>query len=109
MMPGLLRRDAPRFLEVSQAAGVVLGHDVTAGQVHVVVAPSYRRHRWSQAYFPGALHGLVAVFQFDGDSSLGMALSDNPVEVLRGCQIRDAAMHFAIPARDFLAQVPSVK
>jgi hypothetical protein len=51
----------------------------------------------------------IGVFQFDGDSSLGMALSDDPADVLRGCQIRDAAMHFATPAGEFLAQVPSVK
>jgi len=51
----------------------------------------------------------IGVFHFDGDRSLGMELSDDPAEVLRGCQIRDAAMHFAIPAWDFVAQVPSVK
>jgi len=50
----------------------------------------------------------IGIFQFDGDRSLGMALTEGPAEVLRGCQIRDAALHFAIPAREFTAQVPSV-
>jgi hypothetical protein len=51
----------------------------------------------------------VGIFQFDGDRSLGMALTDDPVDVLQGCQIRDAALHFAIPAKEFIAQVPSVE
>jgi hypothetical protein len=51
----------------------------------------------------------VGIFQFDGDRSLGMALTDDPAEVLRACRIRDAAMHFAIPAREFTARVPSVE
>ena len=49
----------------------------------------------------------IGIFAFDGDRSLGMALSEDPAEVLKGCQIRDAALHFAIPAREFTAQVPS--
>ncbi|WP_042410856.1 DUF6879 family protein [Streptacidiphilus carbonis] len=49
----------------------------------------------------------IGIFTFEGDRSLGMALTQDPAEVLKGCQIRDAAQHFAIPARDFAAQVPS--
>ncbi|MEY9834957.1 DUF6879 family protein [Streptacidiphilus sp. EB103A] len=49
----------------------------------------------------------IGIFHFDGDNSLGMSLSEDPAEVLKGCQIRDAALHFAIPAREFTAQVPS--
>ena len=49
----------------------------------------------------------IGIFHLDGDTSLGMSLSQDPAEVLKGCQIRDAALHFAIPAREFTAQVPS--
>ena len=49
----------------------------------------------------------IGIFVFDGDRSLGMALTEDPAEVLKGCQIRDAALHFAVPVRAFLAQVPS--
>ncbi len=49
----------------------------------------------------------IGIFQFDGDQSLGMELTEDPEQVLRGCRIRDAALHFAVPADEFTAAVPS--
>ncbi|MFJ6212122.1 DUF6879 family protein [Streptomyces sp. NPDC092296] len=49
----------------------------------------------------------VGRFNFDGDRSLGMELTDDPAEVLRACQVRDAAWHYAIPYADFRTRVPS--
>ncbi|WP_067964076.1 DUF6879 family protein [Nocardiopsis trehalosi] len=40
---------------------------------------------------------MAGVFHFDGDRSLGMELTDDPATVLAGCQIRDAAWHYARP------------
>ena len=51
----------------------------------------------------------VGILQFDGDRSLGMTATEDRLDVLKGCQIRDAALHFAIPAMEFTAQVPSVE
>ncbi|PRY00836.1 DUF6879 family protein [Allonocardiopsis opalescens] len=44
----------------------------------------------------------IGIFAFDGDRSLGMRLTDDPDQVLKGCQIRDAAWHFARPATVFI-------
>ncbi|WP_017559384.1 DUF6879 family protein [Nocardiopsis baichengensis] len=44
----------------------------------------------------------IGVFSFDGDRSLGMELREDAELVLRGCQIRDAAWHYARPAEAFL-------
>ncbi|WP_042364066.1 DUF6879 family protein [Streptacidiphilus neutrinimicus] len=43
----------------------------------------------------------------DQDRTLGVEVTADPVEVLRVCQIRDAARHFAVPAHDFAAALPS--
>ncbi|MEU3463795.1 DUF6879 family protein [Streptomyces sp. NPDC006733] len=50
---------------------------------------------------------VIGQFSFDGDRSLGMHLTQDTEQVLLGCQIRDAAWHFARPAREFTAQVRS--
>ncbi|WP_017593260.1 DUF6879 family protein [Nocardiopsis potens] len=50
---------------------------------------------------------VVARFHFDGDRTAGMELITDPAEVLRACQIRDAAWHHAVRYEDFKAQVPS--
>ncbi|GAA1122213.1 DUF6879 family protein [Nocardiopsis composta] len=44
----------------------------------------------------------IGVFAFDGDRSLGMELTEDPELVLRACQIRDAAWHYARPVEAFL-------
>lgn len=51
---------------------------------------------------------ILATLHFDGeDRTMGVELSEEPDQVLRACQIRDAAWHYAIPAREFAATVPS--
>lgn len=50
---------------------------------------------------------VLGEFRYEGDRSLGMELIDDPVEVLAGCQIRDAAWHYAIRYEAFKARVPS--
>ncbi|MER5785622.1 DUF6879 family protein [Streptomyces mobaraensis] len=49
----------------------------------------------------------VARFHFDGDRTVGMELITEPAEVLRACQIRDAAWHYAVPYGEFRSRVPS--
>ncbi|MBT2489815.1 hypothetical protein J7E96_15090 [Streptomyces sp. ISL-96] len=51
----------------------------------------------------------VARFHFDGERTIGMELITDPAEVLRACQVRDAAWHYATPYREFTAQVPSTE
>ncbi|MER6089260.1 DUF6879 family protein [Streptomyces bluensis] len=49
---------------------------------------------------------LVAVLHFDdADTLLDVEVITEPVEVLRYCQVRDAAMHHAIPYDQFAAQL----
>ena len=50
---------------------------------------------------------VLGEFRYDGDRSLGMELTEDPAEVLTGCQIRDAAWHYAIRYEEFRARVPS--
>ncbi|WP_406185883.1 DUF6879 family protein [Streptomyces sp. NBC_01006] len=49
----------------------------------------------------------VALFHYEGDEPVGLELIEDPAHVLRYCQVRDAAWHYAIPYREFVAQVPS--
>ncbi|MFC1409859.1 DUF6879 family protein [Streptacidiphilus sp. N1-12] len=46
----------------------------------------------------------LARLHFDSsDRTLGVELTEDPTEVLNACQIRDAAWHYAQPARAFAA------
>ncbi|MCX5387847.1 DUF6879 family protein [Streptomyces sp. NBC_00083] len=50
---------------------------------------------------------VIARLHFDGDDRLtGVELITDPVEVLRACQVRDAAWHHAIAHDVFADQVP---
>ena len=51
---------------------------------------------------------ILATLHFDAeDRTLGVELTEEPSTVLQACQIRDAAWHYATPAREFAAAVPS--
>ncbi|MHC3475429.1 DUF6879 family protein [Streptomyces sp. 7R007] len=43
----------------------------------------------------------------DNDVTVGVYVLEDAESVVRACQARDAAMHFAVPTREFQAQVPS--
>ncbi|RCV50019.1 DUF6879 family protein [Marinitenerispora sediminis] len=43
---------------------------------------------------------LIGVFAFEGNRSLGMALTNDLQQVLAACQIRDAAWHYARPVAE---------
>ncbi|GAB2926071.1 DUF6879 family protein [Streptomyces mayteni] len=49
---------------------------------------------------------VLARFHFDGDRTIGMELINDPVEVLRACQLRDAAWHHASPYETFRSALP---
>ncbi|MFF2385166.1 DUF6879 family protein [Streptomyces sp. NPDC058108] len=50
----------------------------------------------------------VVRFHIDGEGvTLGVTVHDDPETVVRACQTRDAAWHFAVPTGQFQAQVPS--
>jgi hypothetical protein len=49
----------------------------------------------------------VGMMRYEGDRSLGMELVDDAAEVIRCCQVRDAAWHYAIPYLEFAARVRS--
>ncbi|WP_326595552.1 DUF6879 family protein [Streptomyces sp. NBC_01803] len=51
----------------------------------------------------------VARFHFEGERTIGMELITEPAEVLRACQVRDAAWHHAVPYEEFEARVPSAE
>ncbi|MEZ0069395.1 hypothetical protein ABIA32_005439 [Streptacidiphilus sp. MAP12-20] len=42
----------------------------------------------------------------DQDHTLSVEVAADPAEVIRICQIRDAAQHFTVPAREFAATLP---
>ncbi|MFI0739727.1 DUF6879 family protein [Streptomyces sp. NPDC021100] len=48
----------------------------------------------------------LARFHFDGERTVGMELITDPAEVLRACQIRDAAWHYAVRYGEFRAAMP---
>ncbi|MET9181664.1 DUF6879 family protein [Kitasatospora aureofaciens] len=51
---------------------------------------------------------FIALLHFDSDDDLiHVELITDPVRVARACQERDAAWHYAVPHREFGAQVPS--
>ncbi|MFE5582611.1 DUF6879 family protein [Kitasatospora sp. NPDC056531] len=51
---------------------------------------------------------VIALLHFGADDDLThVELITDPVRVARACQERDAAWHFAVPHREFGAQVPS--
>lgn len=51
---------------------------------------------------------ILVRFHFDdADNTLGVEVSEDPVEVVAACQARDAAQHFAVPTREFAARVLS--
>ncbi|MFD3640942.1 DUF6879 family protein [Streptomyces griseus] len=41
------------------------------------------------------------------DADRRMELTTDPEQVLRACQVRDAAWHYAVPYKDFVGRVPS--
>lgn len=50
----------------------------------------------------------VVKFVIDADDvTLGVNVIDDAESVVRACQIRDLAWHYAVPTREFQAQVPS--
>ncbi len=51
---------------------------------------------------------LLARFRFaDDGTTLGVELTEEPSAVLRGCQVRDIAWHYALRTADFQARVRS--
>ncbi|MGW0795207.1 DUF6879 family protein [Streptomyces sp. NPDC002692] len=44
----------------------------------------------------------------DNDTTMGVVITEDPAEVLTACQARDAAWHHAVPATEFVRQVPSL-
>lgn len=50
----------------------------------------------------------VARFHFDGEQTIGMEIVTDPGEVLRACQLRDAAWHHATPYESFRTRVASL-
>lgn len=49
---------------------------------------------------------VLARFNWD-DADRRMELTTDPEQVLRACQVRDAAWHYAVPYGDFTGRVPS--
>ncbi len=45
----------------------------------------------------------------EAGETLGVTVHDDPKTVVQACQARDAAWHFAVPTRQFQAQVPSAR
>ncbi|MFI6688832.1 DUF6879 family protein [Streptomyces sp. NPDC050485] len=53
---------------------------------------------------------MIARIHFEGDDRMtGVELITAPVEVVRACQVRDAARHHAVPCDVFAGQVPSTE
>lgn len=52
---------------------------------------------------------LVMKFHFSEEGeTLGVELIEEPAEVLRACQVRDLAWHYAVPTKTFQEQVRSL-
>ncbi|WP_329460753.1 DUF6879 family protein [Streptomyces sp. NBC_01497] len=52
---------------------------------------------------------LVRLHFDDADGTVGVTVTEDPVQVLAACQVRDAAWHHAAPTGLFQAQVPSLR
>ncbi|MGK5533201.1 DUF6879 family protein [Streptomyces sp. URMC 129] len=51
---------------------------------------------------------VIMKFVIDGEGvTLGVELVEDPAEVLRACQVRDLAWHYAVPTAEFQKQVRS--
>ncbi|MEV0115892.1 DUF6879 family protein [Streptomyces sp. NPDC050844] len=51
---------------------------------------------------------ILAKFVIDKDGvTVGVEVTEEPAAVLVACQARDAAWHYAVPTREFQAQLPS--
>ncbi|WP_405677379.1 DUF6879 family protein [Streptomyces sp. NBC_01511] len=49
----------------------------------------------------------LARFHHKDGRTLGVELITDPAEVLKACQVRDRAWHFAAPYEEFTTRVPS--
>ncbi|WP_405801982.1 DUF6879 family protein [Streptomyces sp. NBC_01506] len=49
----------------------------------------------------------MARFHHQDGSTTGLELITDPAEVLKACQVRDSAWHFAVAYEEFATQVPS--
>ncbi|MFE9426079.1 DUF6879 family protein [Kitasatospora sp. NPDC006697] len=95
--------DGQRFLLASGLGNVRAGEDIR----------NLRRERAESLGLPLFDFWLfdsrmLATFHFDADDvTLGVELTTDPAVVLRACQARDAAWHFAVPTAEFQATVQS--
>jgi hypothetical protein len=92
-----------RFLLASGLANVDAGEDIRnlrRVQAHALGMPE--SDFW---LFDSRL--LVTLHFDEQDQTLGVELSEDPAEIVKACQVRDAAWHYAIPTREFTAQVTS--
>ncbi|WP_307783444.1 DUF6879 family protein [Streptomyces sp. MBT53] len=85
------------FLRASAPSNVAAGEDIR----------TLTRHQAEQLRLPDYDFWLfdsktLARFAFDDeDTTLGVYLTEDPVEVLAACQVRDAAWHHAVRAEEF--------
>ncbi|CAL2059374.1 conserved protein of unknown function [Streptomyces murinus] len=91
-----------RYLLVGAPSTIAAGEDI--------------RHLWradaDRLALPNADFWLfdsrtLALFHHEEGRTLGLELITDPAEVLKACQVRDAAWHFAVPYEEFAARVPS--
>ena len=97
--------DGQRFLLASGLGNVAAGEDI--------------RNMWRADAirlglpdFDFWLFDSRTVVQFvidENDVTTGVYVLEDAESVVRACQIRDAAWHFAVPTRQFQAQVPSAR
>ncbi|MBK3570039.1 DUF6879 family protein [Streptomyces sp. MBT62] len=85
------------FLRASAPSNVAAGEDIrtlTHTRVQQLGLPDYDLWLFDSK--------ILARFAFDNeDTTLGVYLTQDPVEVLPACQVRDAAWHHAVPAQEF--------
>ncbi|WP_046506907.1 DUF6879 family protein [Streptomyces odonnellii] len=95
--------DGQRFLLASGLGNVEAGEDIRN-----LYRADAVRHGLPDYDFWLFDSRTVVKFDFNPDGETqGVHVIEDPAEVVRACQVRDAAWHFAIATADFQARVPS--
>ncbi|MEU3191101.1 DUF6879 family protein [Streptomyces sp. NPDC006992] len=95
--------DGQRFLMATALGNVEAGEDIR-------VLPRSEAKRLELPDYDLWLFDSRVLVRFhidDTDTTVGVEVTEDPVEVLAACQARDAAWHFAVPTAQAWAQVRS--
>ncbi|WP_055532491.1 DUF6879 family protein [Streptomyces graminilatus] len=92
-----------QFLMAAAPSGVAAGEDIR----NLSRAEAERLRLPDNDFWLFDSQVLVRFAFDDDDTTLGVYVTEDPVEVLAACQVRDAAWHHAVPTAEFARRVRS--